>query len=36
MFPGFAERLAEELKKIAPDNTTPVINAAPNRSNLLI
>jgi len=31
MFPGFTERLEVELKKLAPENTTPVLNIAPNR-----
>src|SRR5690349_1353324 len=31
MFPGFIERLEAELKKLAPDNTVPVLNVVPNR-----
>jgi actin-related protein len=31
MFPGFTERLEVELKKLAPENTVPVLNIAPNR-----
>jgi len=31
MLPGFVERLEVELKKIAPENTVPVLNVAPNR-----